>query len=95
MSFEGKTRSLTVLFCVAAVALIAFFSVSMFKDVAFIRDSVTEQVVIAGKTNGNCIVDTPDSVMSSKTVNNCDLEVGTKVTVTYKKGLPTAELVSP
>lgn len=95
MSLEGRSRNLTVLFCIVAVAIVAFFAVSMFKDTTLVRDSVTEDVTIIGKTNGNCVIDTVDPVMSSKTVSNCDLEVGTKVTAKYKKGLSTAELVSP
>lgn len=95
VSFEGRGRSLTVLFCIAAAAIVAFFAVSMFKDTALVRDSVTEEVAISGKTDGNCVVDTTDLVMSSKTISNCDLEVGTKVTAKYKKGLSTAELVLP
>lgn len=95
MSLEGRSRNLTVLFCIAAVAIVAFFAVSMFKGTALVRDSVTEDVTIIGKANGNCVIDTVDPVMSSKTVSNCDLEVGTKVTAKYKKGLSTAELASP
>lgn len=95
MSFEGRGRSLTVLFCVAAVAVVAFFAVSMFRGTSIVRDSVMEDVKIVGKTNGNCVIDTIDPVMSSKTINNCDLEVGTKVTARYKQGLSTAELVLP
>jgi hypothetical protein len=33
--------------------------------------------------------------MSSKTIPNCDLPVGSKTTITYKSGLPTAQLDSP
>lgn len=95
MLFERGQGNLTVLFCIAAAAFIIFFAVSMFKDIVFVRESITEEVTISGKIDNKCIVDTSDSVMSSKIVNNCDLETGGKVNVIYKKGLSTAELVSP
>ena len=95
MSFEGKGRSITVLFCVAAISVVIFFAVSMFKDASLVRKSIMEDVIIMGKTNGNCVVDTVDPIMSSKTINNCDLEIGTKVTAKYQQGLSTAEIISP
>ncbi|CAE6486316.1 MAG: hypothetical protein QXG67_04355 [Candidatus Nitrosotenuis sp.] len=94
MSFEGK-RSLPVLFIIASVAIIAVFVASMYKDIMVLRETVTEEIMISGKLDDKCIIDTSDSIMSSKTIENCDLEVGAKSSVTYKKGLPTAELVKP
>lgn len=94
MSFEKK-RSLPVLFIIASVAIIAVFAASMFKDIMVLREAINEEAVVSGNLDGKCIVDTSDSIMSSKTVENCDLQVGAKPTVTYKKGMPTAELVRP
>lgn len=96
MSFEGvKSRNLTVLFGIAAAAIIGFFAVSMFMGTPIVRDSITEESTILAKTGTDCIVDTNDSIMSSKTITNCELEVGTTVKITYKSGLPTARLASP
>ena len=96
MSFEGiKSRNLTVLFGIAAAALVGFFTVSMFMGAPIIRDSITEEVTIMAKDGTNCIIDTNDSIMSSKTITGCDLPVGTNVKITYKSGLPTAEIESP
>ncbi|MBI5146094.1 MAG: hypothetical protein HZA84_02615, partial [Thaumarchaeota archaeon] len=58
MPLEGRSKNLTVLFCITSVAIVAFFAVSMFKGTTLVRDSVTEDVTIVGKTNGNCVIDT-------------------------------------
>lgn len=92
MSFEGK-RNLTVLFGIAAVAIVAFFAISMFKDTPIVREKITEEVAISGKIDNSCVVETNDPVMSSKKIENCDLAVGTKVKVSYQKSLPTAEII--
>ncbi len=94
MSFEGK-RNIPVLFIVASAAIIAVFVASMFKDIAVLRETVTEEITVSGKLDDKCIIDTSDAIMSSKTIENCNLEMGAKATVIYKKGLPTAELVKP
>ena len=96
MSFEGtKSRNLTVLFGIAAAAIVGFFAVSMFMGAPIIRDTITEEVSIMAKTGTDCIVDTKDSIMSSKTITGCDFPVGTNVKITYKSGLPTAQIESP
>jgi hypothetical protein len=92
LSFEGK-RNLTVLFIVAGIAVVAFIAFSMFKDAPLIREQITEEVTINAKIDNSCVVETNDSVMSSKKIENCDLVVGTKVTVLYQKALSTAEIV--
>lgn len=92
LSLEGK-KNLTVLFIIAGAAVVAFLAFSMFKDAPFVRERITEEVTIDGKINNSCVVETSDSVMSSKKIENCDLGVGTKVKVTYQKALPTAEIV--
>jgi len=94
MSFEGK-RSLPKLFIIASIAIIAIFVASMYKDIAFIREPVTEDVIVTGKADSDCIVDTSDSIMSSKTIKNCELQAGEKITISYKKGLPTAVVAEP
>lgn len=92
MPFEGK-KSLPVLFVIVGVAVVAFFAASMFKDVPLMREKITEEVTVNGKIGNSCVIDTSDSVMSSKKIANCDLTVGTKVKVSYQKALPTAEIV--
>ena len=91
MSFEGK-RNLGLLFGIAAVAVIAFFAVSMFKDAPLIREKITEEVTISGKIDNSCVVETSDPVMTSKKIGSCDIPVGTKAKITYQKSSSTAEI---
>lgn len=96
MSFEGiKSRNLTILFGIVAAAIIGFFTVSMFWGAPIVRDSITEEVSITARVDNDCIVDTKDAIMSSKTITDCDLPVGAKTIITYKSGLPMAQLESP
>lgn len=92
---SDRKRSLPVLFIIASVAIIAVFAASMFKDIAVSRQTITEEVMISGRLDNKCIIDTSDSTMSSKTIENCDIRIGDKATVTYRKGMPTAEIVNP
>jgi hypothetical protein len=96
MSFDGiKSKNLTVLFGIVATSIVIFFAVSMFMGTPIVRDTITEEVSIIAKTDTDCIVDTKDLIMSSKTITDCDLSVGTKIMITYKSGLPTAQIESP
>ncbi|GBC73243.1 hypothetical protein HRbin04_00640 [archaeon HR04] len=56
--------------------------------------TITEEVVITHTLgDGSCIVDTTDTVLSAKTVKNCNLKEGTKITVSYEKGSSEARIV--
>lgn len=57
MSIEGKSRSLTILFGITAVAVVVFFVVSMFRGTSVMRESVVEDVTIVGKTKDNRVID--------------------------------------
>jgi hypothetical protein len=58
------------------------------------RPTITEDVTIEYSSGGRCVVDTKDTVLSTKTITGCDLPVGTKVTVSYQRGLSEAQIVS-
>ncbi|MED5283220.1 MAG: hypothetical protein VX851_04180, partial [Thermoproteota archaeon] len=57
------------------------------------REDITEEVEIFSSADGNCYVDTLDGI--PKTIENCNLEKGTTVTITYGHGLPWAKIVTP
>ena len=84
---------MTVLFIIIGVAMVGFIAVSMFKDAPLIREKITEEVTINGRIGNSCVIETNDSIMSSKKIENCDLPDGAKVKVSYQKALPTAEIV--
>ena len=54
----------------------------------FIREDIIQEVEIFESANGNCYVDTLDGI--PKTIENCNLPLGSIVTVKYGEGLPWA-----
>ena len=96
MSFEGvSTRSMLILFGVIVAGVAIFMATAVFPATNLIRETVTEEATIVESSGGKCIVDTKDTTLSSKTVNECELPVGSKVQVSYQKGFATAKLVTP
>ena len=58
-----------------------------------IREDVFEEAEIFSNVDGTCYVNTLDEI--PKTIQNCNLEAGTKVTIKYGEGLAWATIVSP
>lgn len=96
MSFEGmSTRSMLILFGVIVAGVAIFMATAVFPATNLIRETITEETTIIESSGGKCVVDTKDMTLSSKTINGCDLSVGSKVKVSYQKGFSTAQLVTP
>ena len=76
-------------FAVAALVL----ATAVFPFWNLIREDVFEDVVILTNDDGICYVETTDSV--PKTIRNCDLEPGSKVTIKFGKDLAWATIVEP
>ncbi|MFN4336365.1 MAG: hypothetical protein ACK4FV_02145 [Candidatus Nitrosocaldus sp.] len=56
--------------------------------------TVTEEVIVTHNLDdGSCIVDTTDTVLSAKTVKNCNVQAGTRIKVSYEKGSTEARIV--
>lgn len=58
-----------------------------------IREDVIEETKILSTNNGICYTNTSDNI--PKTIENCNLEPGTPVTIKYGEGLAWASIVSP
>ncbi len=58
-----------------------------------IREDVFEDVVILSNNNGVCYVETTDSI--PKTIEDCTLNPGDKVTIKFGDGLAWASIVAP
>lgn len=58
-----------------------------------IREEVKEEVEILRSKDGVCYVETSDKI--PKTIKNCNLDLGSQVTIKYGKGLAWAEIVNP
>ena len=56
-----------------------------------IREEVFEEVEIISSSNGICYANTSDLI--PKTIDNCDLEPGTLVTIKFGEGLAWASIV--
>lgn len=102
MGFEGaSSRSMFVLFGLIAAGGITFFIVAgtgiltaPFRDVD-VGGTMTEQVTIVHVANGQCIVDTSDTALSAKIIQDCDMAPGTQVTVMYEPASRYAWMVTP
>lgn len=96
MAFESMcSRSLVIIFGVIAAGAAIFIATFVFPAKNLIRETVTEEVTIANSSDGKCVVNTNDAILSAKTISNCNLPEGTKVKVSYQQGLPNARIVSP
>jgi hypothetical protein len=76
-------------FLVAGIVL----STMIFPFWHLIREDVFEDVVILSNDNGTCYVETDDNV--PKIIENCNLDVGDKVTIKFGKDLAWATVVTP
>jgi hypothetical protein len=92
MAFETtSTKSLVILFGVLAGGAALFISIFVFPATNLIRETITEEGVVMNSSNNECVVETSDQI--PKTVKNCDLPQGSKVTVSYQKGMYEATIV--
>lgn len=87
-----STRTLVIMFGVIVAGVAIFIAVAVFPATNLIRETLTAEGIIASSSNGECVVDTPDQI--PKVIKNCDLPAGTKVTVSFQKGMFEAKIVS-
>ncbi|MFQ5941662.1 MAG: hypothetical protein ACE5KA_08205 [Nitrososphaerales archaeon] len=86
------TRNLAILFGLVAVGAAILLATAVFPATNLIRETVTAEGVIVSSSNGICVVDTADGI--PKTIKNCDLPVGSSVTVRFQEGMYEANIVS-
>lgn len=58
-----------------------------------IREDINEEVEILSNDNGMCYVETTDNI--PKIIEDCTLEPGDVVTITYGEGLAWAKIAEP
>ena len=85
---DGQIYEIVFLGALAAAGIVLGTLVFPFWN--FIREDIMEEVEIFESANGNCYVDTLDGI--PKTIENCNLPVGSSVTVKYSEGLPWATI---
>lgn len=77
----------------AFVAAGLVLSLLVFPFWNLIREDVFEETEILSNVDGVCYVNTSDNI--PKTIKNCDLQLGTSVTVKFGEGLAWATIVNP
>ncbi len=87
----SDSKRYTLMFGGALVAAAIVLSTVVFPFWNLIREEVTEEVEILRSSNNVCYVETSDNI--PKTIKNCDLDPGTKVTIKFGEGLAWAEIV--
>lgn len=93
MAFEDmSTRSMITLFGILGGGAAVFIALVVFPAGNLVRETVTAEGIVMASSNGECVVDTPDQI--PKTVKNCDLPAGSRVTVSFQKGMYEATLVA-
>ena len=81
-----------LIFLAAFVIAGVVISTLVFPFWNLIREDVFEEVEILNNDDGICYVNTSDNV--PKTIENCELQPGAKVTIKFGEGLAWAEIVN-
>lgn len=87
-----SSRGLLILFGLIVTGIAVIFSTVIFPITNLIRETVITDGVVVSNSNGECIVDTPDNI--PKVIKNCDLQAGSKVTVSFLEEMYKAKIVS-
>lgn len=91
----SSTKNLLVLFGIIAAGAVVFIAVVVFPATELIRETITEEATVIHSSDGQCVVETTDTIFTAKTVSDCDLPVDTTVTVQYQQSMSEASLVRP
>ena len=83
----------TLVFAGAFLTAGIVLSTMVFPFWNLIREDVFEEVVILTNDGGVCYVETSDNI--PKTIEDCTLNVGDKITIKFGDGLAWATLVNP
>jgi len=89
----NDSKKYTLIFGGAFLAAGLLLSTVVFPFWNLIREDVFEQTEIFSNVDGTCYVNTSDHV--PKTIKNCNVSEGTKVTIKYGEGLAWASIVNP
>jgi hypothetical protein len=88
MSFQNISMwKLAIIFIVAGAVIVFALLGSSAKN--FFAKSVTEDVSVKLKNDGNCIVEPSDQI--PRVISNCNYAVGDNLSVTYKPQQPAIE----
>jgi len=83
-----SNKQLALIFGLGITGIFIVFAIFIFPIQNLFRESVSEQVVIVSKSDGECVVNSQDHPRS---IPNCNYDVGDKVQITYKYGTAMVE----
>lgn len=89
----NDSKKYSIIFGGALVGVGLIMSTLVFPFWNLIREDVYEDVEILSNNNGVCYAETKDNV--PKTIENCSVESGSKVTIKFGRDLAWAEIVTP
>ena len=89
-----KPQTQFVIIGIIVTGALVFFFLSPFQSISNIESRVTEEVTIVTSSARLCQINTEDNMVPSKMITNCKLEEGAKVTVSYRKGMAFAKILS-
>lgn len=87
MDFDLSPKMIAVLFIILGVVVVFLLMGGSLQQL--LSSSIQENVPIKIKQTNICIVEPSDGIPRS--IENCPLDVGDNITITYKQGLPTIE----
>ena len=78
-----SNRQLALIFGITIIGIFIVFALFIFPIQNLFPESITEQVTIISKSDGECVVDTKDH---PRAISNCNYGIDDKLQITYKHG---------
>jgi hypothetical protein len=78
-----SNRDLALIFGISVIGIFLVFAIFIFPIQNLFPETITEQVTIISKSDGQCVVNNQDH---SRGISNCNYNVGDKLQITYKYG---------
>ncbi len=78
-----SNKHLALIFGISIVGIFIVFALFIFPIQNLFRESITEQVTVISKSDGECVVNSQDY---PRGISNCDYDLGDKLQITYKYG---------
>ena len=78
-----SNRQLALIFGISIVGIFIVFALFIFPIQNLFRESITEQVTITSKSDGECVVNSQDH---PRVIPNCNYDLGDTLQIIYKYG---------
>ncbi|MGD1836228.1 MAG: hypothetical protein ACPKPY_06950 [Nitrososphaeraceae archaeon] len=85
-----SNRQLALIFGISIVGIFLVFALFITPIQNLFPETITEQVTILSKNDGQCVVDSKDH---PRTISNCNYNAGDKLEITYKYGTVPIETI--